>query len=142
MARAKVWRCHRETIVYDAFERPGGYKLADYAQKWTTTFGPGEMAAEDTRRFADGKFSVSAVPFRTSADFSVFDHIKYFAASTRSFEVPRKGSITFTAQIDVQTPGTQPGRVIHGSYGPARIPTGRHTLRRPSKGSRPLRRCT
>ncbi len=109
---------HRETLVYDAFKRPGGYKMADYAQKWTTTFGPGEMAVEDTRRFEDGMFSVSAVPFRTSADFSVFDHIKYFAASTRSFDVPRRGSITLTAEIDVKTPGTQPGCVIHGTYGP------------------------
>lgn len=65
-----------------------------------------------------GAISVSAVPFRTSADFSVFDHIKYFAASTRSFDVPRRGSITFTTEIDVKTPGTQPGRVIHGTYGP------------------------
>ncbi|MBS0445214.1 MAG: hypothetical protein JSR59_04600 [Proteobacteria bacterium] len=111
-------RGHREAFVYDSFERPGGYTQADYDRKWTMTFGPGEMAVEDTRRFADGEFSVSAVPFRTSADLSVFDHIKYFAASTRSFDVPRRGSITFKADIDVRTPGTEPGRVIHGTYGP------------------------
>lgn len=112
-------RGHREAFVYDSFERPGGYTQADYDQKWTMTFGPAEMAVEDTRRFADGKFSVSAVPFRTSVDNSVFDHIKYFAASTRSFDVPRRGSITFKADIDVRTPGTQPGRVVHGTYGPS-----------------------
>ncbi|MGH8784988.1 MAG: DUF6081 family protein [Cupriavidus necator] len=112
-------RLHRDVFVYDSFDRPGGYTLADYAQKWTNTFGLGEMALEDTRRFADGKFSVAAVPFRTSADLGVFDHIKYFAASTQSFAVPREGSITFSAEIDVRTPGTQPGRVVHGTYGPA-----------------------
>jgi hypothetical protein len=116
--REAVQASVREVIVYDAFNRPGGYTLQDYEQKWSTPFGPGEMAASDTRRFAGGKFLVDAVPFKTATDFSVFDHVKYFASSTRSFAVPRKGSLTFSAEIDVRTPGTQPGRVIQGSYGP------------------------
>ncbi len=109
----------REVIVYDTFDRPGGYTLRDYAQKWSTPFGLGEMAAGDTRRFAGGKFSVEAVPFKTATDYSVFDHVKYFASSTRSFAVPAKGALTFSAEIDVRTPGTQSGRAIHGTYGPS-----------------------
>ncbi len=117
-AAPALLKSRRETLVYDAFDRPGGYTMADYLQNWATPFGLGEMAIEDTRGFDDGRFSISAVPFRTSADLGVFDHIKYFAASTRTFEVPRRGAITFTAEIEVRTPGTQPGRVIHGTYGP------------------------
>lgn len=109
-----------ETLVieYDSFDRPGGYTLADYAQKWSTPFGPGEMAVLDTRAFEGGKFSVSAVPFRTAVDASVFDHVKYFASSTQVFAIPADGSIMFSAEIEVSTPGTEPGRVIRGTYGP------------------------
>lgn len=105
-------------IQYDSFKRPGGYTLGHYAQKWSNPFGPGEMAVLDTRAFEHGKFSVSAVPFKTAADFSVFDHIKYFASSTQAFAIPANGSIMFSAEIEVSTPGTEPGRVIRGTYGP------------------------
>ena len=57
-----------QTIVYDSFQKPGGYTINDYYSKWTNSLGPGEMAINDTRSFANGKFSVSAVPFQTSYD--------------------------------------------------------------------------
>jgi hypothetical protein len=105
-----------QTIVYDSFQKPGGYTLNDYFLKWSNPYGSGEMALGDTRSFAGGKFSVSAVPFQTGADFSVFDHLKYIAISNQSFPVPEKGSITFSSQITAETPGTTPNRVIEGIY--------------------------
>jgi hypothetical protein len=106
-------------IVYDDFGG-AGYGLDDYLAKWNNGFGPGEMAVEDTRSFNGSSLSVSALPFRTAADVSVFDHIKYLALSNDSFDVPAKGSITFSATIDATVVGTSPGgRVIHGVYGPS-----------------------
>lgn len=105
-----------QTIVYDSFQKPGGYTLSDYYSKWSNGYGLGEMAINDTRSFADGKFSVSAVPFQTGYDFSVFDHLKYIAISNQSFPVPQKGSITFSSQITAETPGTIPNYVVNGTY--------------------------
>jgi hypothetical protein len=105
-------------VMYDDFEKAGGYTMADYMQKWSNKLGPGEMAVKETRKFDGGAFSVDAVPFRTSHDSGIFDHIKYFAASTQSFEVPQRGSIEFSADITGETPGVRPGHVIHGTYGP------------------------
>ena len=103
-------------IVYDSFD--GDYDLGDYLTKWNNGFGPGEMAIDDTRDFDGSSFSVSALPFQTAADFSVFDHIKYLALSNQSFAVPEKGSVTFSTTIDATVVGTTPaGRVIHGVYG-------------------------
>lgn len=97
-----------QTVVYDTFQKPGGYTLSDYYAKWTNSFGPGEMAINDTRSFANGNFFVGATPFQTSYDYSVFDHIKYLAISNQSFPVPQKGSITFSSVINAETPGTVP----------------------------------
>src|SRR6266851_5173682 len=52
-------------IVYDTFQKPGDYTLADYYAKWSTSLGLGEMAIEDTRQFDNQTFSISATPFRT-----------------------------------------------------------------------------
>lgn len=106
-------------IEYDTFQKTGGYTIADYFAKWSNRYGPGEMAIRETRAFDNETFFVDATPFRTGADFSVFDHIKYLAISNRSFPVPAAGSIAFAADISAQTPGTRPGRVVHGTYGPA-----------------------
>jgi hypothetical protein len=106
------------TIVYDSFTG-ADYDLEEYLSKWNNGFGPGEMAIEDTRTFNGSSFTVSAAPFETAADLSVFDHIKYLALSNQSFVVPESGSITFAASVDARTVGTDPaGRVIHGIYGP------------------------
>jgi hypothetical protein len=104
------------TVVYDSFQKRGGYTIADYYSKWSNIYGPGEMAFGDTRSFANGKFSISAVPFQTGADFSVFDHLKYIAISNQSFPVPEKGSITFSSEIYAETRGTTPNRVLTGEY--------------------------
>ena len=106
-------------IVYDDFRADGGYALADYQALWDNIYGPGEMAVEDTRRFEDGVFTVAAAPFRTGADKSVFDHIKYFGVSRRTFAPPRAGSLTLQATIEAKTPGVERGRVVHGIYGPS-----------------------
>lgn len=116
-----------QKVVYDNFQAPGGYTLSNYAAKWTNTFGLGDMAAApgDTRSFSDGTFYIDDAPFRTADDFSVFDHLKYIAVSTQSFPVPVKGSLTMSSDISAQTPGTQPGRVVHGTYGaPGSYPSG------------------
>src|SRR6476620_4012920 len=70
------------TVVYDDFEKVGGYTLADYAAKWSNPYGLGEMGVADTRSFASGGFFVGAKTFQTGADFSVFDHLKYIGVST------------------------------------------------------------
>ena len=62
-AETHSWRFE----VYDDFGRPG-YSLTEYGEKWLTTYGLGEMAVDDTRRFDDGRLSLSAVPFRTTSD--------------------------------------------------------------------------
>lgn len=108
------------SVVYDDFSKPGrgGYTLADYESKWANPFGLGEMAASngDTRGFRGNRFSISAVPFETGADFSVFDHLKYLAVSREAFAVPQRGSITFSSVIQAETPGTEPGRIIEGTF--------------------------
>ena len=102
-------------IVYDSFQKPGGYTLADYSAKWSIIT-LGEMAITDTRQFDNRTFSLSATPFRTGADFGVSDHGKYISVSSQVFVVPAIGSITFSIDIAVETPGTREGRVIHGTY--------------------------
>jgi hypothetical protein len=119
---------HTTVEVYDDFQKPGGYTLADYQQKWSNPYGPGEMAVADTRSFAGNAFHVSAVPFRTGADFSVFDHLKYIAVSNKAFSVPARGSVEFSSHIRAVTPGTQPGRVIHGTYTASGAPYAEPTL--------------
>src|SRR5215217_9045884 len=105
-------------VTYDDFGE--GYTLADYEAKWSNPYGLGDMAEApgDTRSFADGTFYIDDAPFRTSYDFSVFDHLKYIAISNDSFAVPTRGSVQFSSEITAATPGTIPGRVVHGTYGP------------------------
>lgn len=105
-------------IRYDDFRAPQGYDLNDYLARWDNIYGPGEMANGDTRTFEDGAFTISAVPFRTTADQSVFDHIKYMAASRETFALPANGSILLEATITAHTPGTEEGHVVRGTYGP------------------------
>lgn len=108
---------HTDVLVYDDFHAAGGYDLTDYEALWATPYGLGEMAASGERTFGEGTFTATAVPFTTGADFSVYDHIKYLAVSTRSFAVPVHGRVEFSATIQADTHGTtQPGRVIHGTY--------------------------
>ena len=103
------------TVVYDDFNTPG-YSSSDYAAKWSNPYGPGELAVGGTQSFAGGRETVSAAPFRTAADVSVFDHLKYIALANTSFAVPRVGSITFASTMTAQTPGIVPGKTITGTY--------------------------
>ena len=52
--------------VYDDFDAPR-YSLTDYAEKWITPNGLGEMAVNDTRDFSGRCLSLSAVPFQTAS---------------------------------------------------------------------------
>ncbi len=121
---------NKTVVVYDNFSKPGGYTIVDYAMKWSNPYGLGEMASTggDTRAFTGGKFSVSAVPFTVGYDFSVFDHLKYIGVSNQAFAAPATGSITFSSVIHVRTPGTQPGRVIQGTYIQSGAPYAKPTL--------------
>jgi len=114
--------------VYDNFESPSGYTMADYQAKWFNPYGLGEMGVNDTRNFAGGQFNITAAPFQTAFDFGVYDHLKYLAVSTQSFAVPSGGGLTFSATITAQTPGTDPGRIIHGTYVQSGLPYAEPTL--------------
>ena len=103
------------TVVYDDFGS-GSYTLADYAAKWSNIYGPLDAAAGATLSFADGSFALDDVPFRSGADFSVFDHLKYIAISNQAFDVPQLGSLQFDSDIKADTPGAADGRVVHGTY--------------------------
>ena len=99
----------RTTVeVYDDFG--SGYSLADYQEKWSNPYGLGEMALGDTRSFARGAFNVSAVPFRTGADFSVFDHLNYIAISNKAFPVPTSGSLEISSTIKASTEAARRSR--------------------------------
>jgi hypothetical protein len=120
---------HSTTVVqYDNFAKPGGYTLADYDAKWNNLYGPLEMTNHDTRQFAGNAFHVSAAPFATAADFSVFDHLKYFAVSRESFPVPATGSVEISSVITAQTPGTTPDRTVTGSYSTTGLPYVGHAI--------------
>lgn len=105
-----------EVIDYDSHD------LAEYSSKWDLTRGPGEMALKGTRNVNGRVLTVTAVPFRTGAD-TIYDHAKYLAISRDSFPMPMQGALQFSVDIKATTPGTQPGRVVHGSY--TDTPTGR-----------------
>jgi Family of unknown function (DUF6081) len=104
--------------VYDDFSSPG-YSLAEYTQRWLLPYGLGEMAANDTRSFSDGYLSLSAVPFTSTSDVDVNDHLKYMAVSSQSFPVPESGTLVLSSDIKASTPGTVPDLIQHGVYGPS-----------------------
>lgn len=86
------------------------------------------MAINDTRNFAGSRFNVSAAPFATAYDYSVYDHLKYIGISKAAFAVPATGSVEISSTIQASTPGTQPGRVIHGVYTATSAPYAEPTL--------------
>jgi len=88
---------------------------SEYNRRWTAPYGPGEGSAE----VSENAVILRATPFKTGADSGVYDHIKHFRLSTQSFVVPKNGSFELAVDINSQTPGTEPGRVIHGCYGPS-----------------------
>ena len=104
------------TEVYDDFSAPGGYGTSNYDAKWAMPYGRLSLDAGATQSFAGGMETVNAAPFTIGADFSVFDHLKYMGVSNKAFAVPAKGSVTFESTITALTPGTEPGRVVTGTY--------------------------
>jgi Family of unknown function (DUF6081) len=104
--------------VYDGFDMPG-YSLTDYAEKWLLPYGLGEMAVNDDRNFSGGYLSLGAVPFQTTSDVSVNDHLKYMAVSSRTFPVPESGTLVVSSDVRATTPGTLPDLIQHGVYGPS-----------------------
>jgi len=86
---------------------------SDYLSKWADDgFGP--LPAE--RTFTSAGVTVSSVPFVSSADFSVFDHLKYIATSRKVWPVPAEGSLTFGTTLTTRTDGIVPELVQHGTY--------------------------
>ncbi len=105
--------------IYDNFNKPG-YSLSDYAERWVTPYGLGEMAVSDTRNFIGGCLNVAAVPFQTASDVGVNDHLKYMAVSSRTFPVPEDGTLVLSSDIKASTPGTVPDLIQLGVHGPTR----------------------
>jgi hypothetical protein len=101
--------------IYDDFGK-AGYSLTDYTEKWMTPNGLGEMAVEDTRRFSGGRLHVSAVPFRAGSDVGVDDHRKYLAVSTRTFPVPRDGTLVLSARQPCRATATAGTDGTDGTY--------------------------
>lgn len=99
-------------IKYDA------KNAAEYDSLWDNPYGLLELDAGGTLTVAKRGVTVDATPFSVGADFSVFDHLKYIAISTKSFDVPETGSLEFSVDISAKTPGTEHGRVVDGCYGP------------------------
>jgi len=100
------------TVLYDDFTTLN-------ASQWFS-FG-GELTPPDANHFvavAGGVKHIRATPFRTGLDFGPFDHAKYFEIATQQFPVPAHGSVEFAADISSTTPGTIPGLVQHGIFGP------------------------
>jgi hypothetical protein len=62
---------------------------------------------------------LSAVPFQTTSDTGVRDHLKYMAVSSRTFAVPVNGTLVLSSDIKASTPGTVSDLVQHGVYGPS-----------------------
>jgi Family of unknown function (DUF6081) len=104
--------------IYDDFDTPG-YSLTHYAERWILPYGLGEMALDDTREFSDGCLSLGAVPFQTTSDVGVNDHLKYMAVSSHTFPVPESGTLVLSSDIKASTPGTVPNLIQHGVYGPS-----------------------
>ncbi len=77
------------------------------------------MTVNDTRNFSGGRLNLAAVPFQTASDASVNDHLKYQAVSARTFPVPANGTLVLSSDIKASTPGTVPGLIQHGVYGPS-----------------------
>jgi len=105
---------NKTVVVYDDFSSGDN-------SKWFNPYGLGEILTPDAdhqETFPGGVERVRAVPFKTGADFSVFDHLKYMEVSLSAFAVPAKGSVEFSADMTAETPGTVDKLTQLGIYGP------------------------
>jgi len=105
---------NKTVVVYDDFSS-GNNSL------WSNPYGLGEIASPDAdhfESFTGGAERVRAVPFKTGADFSVYDHLKYMEVSNSAFPVSAKGSVEFSADMTAETPGTVASLTQLGIFGP------------------------
>ncbi len=106
-----------EVIHYENFNGSDRTSLLqEYHSKWINPYGPGEMAVGGVTDVKDGKLILQATPFRTSYDYSVYDHIKYLGIATQNFNIPDDGTLTFTTDIWSETPGVIPGLTMEGTF--------------------------
>ena len=106
---------NKTVVVYDDFS-------SGTNTKWSNPYGPGETALggpDHELTFPGGKERVRAVPFKTGADFSVYDHLKYMEVSNSAFAVPPKGSVEFSSEMTASTPGTVKNLTQKGIFGPS-----------------------
>jgi hypothetical protein len=103
---------HQVTVdQYEDFSDGAGYE-----DRWFNVsefIGTEEPEVATSRAFAGGALNIDAAPFVTSTDH-VLDHMKYLAVSTRSYEVPLRGSVEVAAEVVAQTPGA-----VHNRINPA-----------------------
>jgi Family of unknown function (DUF6081) len=87
---------------------------AGYERKWQIFFSlEQQFGAQDLPAFSRGRLRLRAVPFRGWIDDAA-DHVKYDALSRKAFRVPRRGSVTVSADIRADTSGIQPRPVVAG----------------------------
>ena len=79
----------------------------------------GRDGCQRHRTFGGGYLSLGAVPFQTTSDVSVNDHLKYVAVSSQAFPVPNSGTLVLSADVRPSTLGTVPDLIQHGVYGPS-----------------------
>lgn len=106
------------TRMYDDFH--GG--AAAYARKWLPYYSlERQFGATNLPAFSRGRLRLRAQPFQGWMDDTCVpgypacvnaDHIKYGAFSQRRFSIPRRGSVTVSADIRAKTSGTKPGYVV------------------------------
>jgi Family of unknown function (DUF6081) len=96
--------------LYDGFR--GG--AAGYERKWQVFFSlEQQFGATNLPAFSRGRLRLRAEPFRGWIDDAA-DHVKYDALSRQSFNVPRRGSVTISADVRADTSGTKRGLVVAG----------------------------
>jgi len=107
---------NKTVVVYDDFS--SGNNSA-----WNNgPYGQGEITTPDANHyesFAGQAETVTAVPFRTGFDFSVYDHLKYIEVSNQAFPVPAHGSVEFSVDMTAVTSGTQTPLTQLGIYAPS-----------------------
>jgi hypothetical protein len=114
-------------IKYQDFK--GEQTLEEYHSKWINPYGLGEMAVGGVLDVSKGKLSLEAVPFKTSYDYSVYDHIKYLGLATQNFDLPvGSSSLTLSADVWSQPSGLIPNYLIQGTYTATGAPYAAHVL--------------
>lgn len=104
-------------VLYDDFS--GGE--ASYAEKWSLPFYgvAGELTTDDggalSRDLSSQNLDLSIPSFTAGSDFIFFDHIKYLGTSNDVFAIPSHGSISFSMDMSVKTPGAIGGRIMHAT---------------------------